>query len=79
MQGLQLGSKLAPERKMCPDRWMEREYGHHVAQSLPAESDTGLSAKKIMEEASLPSFTLEQARDSHPPYTPFMGRVRGIL
>ena len=41
---------------------MEKEYGHHVAASLPAESDTGLSAKKIMEEGNLPTFSLQQVR-----------------
>ena len=41
-------------------RWMEKQYGHHVAASLPAESDTGLSAKKIMEEGNLPTFTLQE-------------------
>ncbi len=30
-----------------------------MAASLPAESDTGLSAKKIMEEGNLPTFTLQ--------------------
>ena len=39
---------------------MEKQYGHHVAASLPAESDTGLSAKKIMEEGNLPTFTLQE-------------------
>lgn len=34
--------------------------GHHVAQSLPNESDTGMSAKKLMDEGALPAFTLEQ-------------------
>ena len=34
--------------------------GHHVAQSLPTESDTGMSAKKLMDEGALPAFTLEQ-------------------
>ena len=45
---------------MIVSRWMEKEYGHHVAASLPAESDTGLSAKKIMEEGNLPTFTLQE-------------------
>lgn len=36
-----------------------------MAASLPAESDTGLSAKKIMEEGNLPTFTLQDV--SHPP------------
>lgn len=43
-------------------RWMEREMGHHVAQSLPTESDTGLSAKKLMDEGTLPAYTLEEVR-----------------
>ena len=46
-------------------RWMEKEYGHHVAASLPADSDTGMSAKKIMEEGNLPAFTLQDV--SHSP------------
>ena len=41
---------------------MEKEYGHHVAASLPADSDTGLSAKKIMEEGNLPTFTLQEVK-----------------
>ena len=41
-------------------RWMEKEYGHHVAQSLPQESDTGASAKKIMEEGNLQQYTLQE-------------------
>ena len=44
-------------------RWMEREYGHHVAQSLPQDSDTGASAKKIMDEGALPAYTLEQVEE----------------
>ena len=36
--------------------------GHHVAQSLPTESDTGLSAKKLMDEGTLPAYTLEEVR-----------------
>ncbi|KAK9903477.1 hypothetical protein WJX75_006549 [Coccomyxa subellipsoidea] len=43
--------------------WMEREMGHHVAQSLPTESDTGMSAKKLMDEGALPAFTLEQVEE----------------
>ena len=43
-------------------RWMEKQYGHHVAASLPAESDTGASAKAIMDEGALPAYTLEQVR-----------------
>ena len=39
--------------------------GHHVAQSLPTESDTGMSAKKLMDEGALPAFTLEQVCCSH--------------
>ena len=31
-----------------------------MAASLPADSDTGLSAKKIMEEGNLPTFTLQE-------------------
>ena len=57
--------------RMC--RWMEREYGHHVAQSLPAESDTGASAKKLMDEGSLPAFTLEDVRLFPPPGQHFVG------
>ena len=41
---------------------MEKQYGHHVAASLPAESDTGASAKAIMDEGALPAYTLEQVR-----------------
>ena len=33
-----------------------------MAASLPAESDTGLSAKKIMEEGNLPTFSLKEVR-----------------
>lgn len=36
--------------------------GHHVAQSLPTESDTGLSAKKLMDEGTLQAYTLEEVR-----------------
>ena len=55
-------SNAAPRNR----RWMEREYGHHVAQSLPQDSDTGASAKKIMDEGALPAYSLEQveAHDS---------------
>ena len=41
---------------------MEAQYGHHVAQSLPQESDTGASAKAIMDEGALPAYTLEQVQ-----------------
>jgi hypothetical protein len=44
---------------------MEKHYGHHVAASLPAESDTGLSAKKIMEEGNLPTFTIQEVIPYH--------------
>ncbi len=48
------------------NRWMEREMGHHIAQSLPTESDTGLSAKKLMDEGALPAYTLEQVCPGEP-------------
>lgn len=56
-------------------RWMEKDYGHHVAASLPAESDTGLSAKKIMEEGNLPTFTLQEVNQHSIP-TPAFVNVR---
>ena len=62
---------LALDPAIIASRWMEKEYGHHVAASLPAESDTGLSAKKIMEEGNLPTFTLQEVRFVHL-HTPVM-------
>ena len=51
---------------------MEKQYGHHVAASLPAESDTGLSAKKIMEEGNLPTFTTQEVSPYYPHHLPDM-------
>lgn len=46
-------------------RWMEKQYGHHVAASQPSDSDTGMSAKKIMEEGNLKTFTLQEVCAAH--------------
>ena len=47
---------------LCLVRWMEREY-HHIEASKPADSDTGSKAKEVMDEASLPVYTLAEVRE----------------
>ena len=41
--------------------WMERELGH-ISNSLPSESDTGGNIKMALDEAALPTYTMEEVR-----------------
>ena len=43
---------------------MEREYGH-VSNSLPSESDTGGNIKLALDEAALPTYTLDDVSPHH--------------
>ena len=60
-QGLCCGVSRCSIHTSCADAgggWMEREYGH-VRNSLPSESDTGGNIKLALDEAALPTYTLD--------------------
>ena len=40
---------------------MEREMGH-ISNSLPSESDTGGNIKMALDEAALPTYTMDDVR-----------------
>ena len=43
--------------------WMERELGQ-VASSQPGEADSGANIKKALDEAALPSYSVEEVRQA---------------